>query len=202
MKLESRMMKYMFEVLNEQYAPELDLCLGEGKRLPEITDVPQIRFMEAKKLYAESHPGKVGKEALLEPDFASDEEKWLGEYFNDKYNAPLVFITHYPSVKRPFYAMDDPDDVTYTLSFDMLLNGMEVTTGGQRIHDYEEQVAKLKKRGMNPEDFEDYLTMHKYGMPPHGGLGLGLERIVENLLGLSTIKLATAFPRDRDRIRP
>lgn len=202
MKLEARMMKYMFEVLNEQYAPELDLCLGEGKRLPEITDVPQIRFMEAKKLYAKSHPGKVGEEALLEPDFAPDEEKWLGEYFNDKYNAPLVFITHYPSVKRPFYAMDDPDDVTYTLSFDMLLNGMEVTTGGQRIHDYEEQVEKLKKRGMNPEDFEDYLTMHKYGMPPHGGLGLGLERIVENLLGLSTIKLATAFPRDRDRIRP
>ena len=98
--------------------------------------------------------------------------------------------------------MEDPADPNYTLSFDMLLYGLEVTTGGQRIHDYEMQVKKMQDRGMNIDDFEDYLTMHKYGMPPHGGLGLGLERIVQNILGLDTIKQATAFPRDRDRIRP
>ena len=98
--------------------------------------------------------------------------------------------------------MEDPADPKYTLSFDMLLYGLEVTTGGQRIHDYEAQVAKMERRGMNVEDFEDYLTMHKYGMPPHGGLGLGLERIVQNILGLENIKQATAFPRDRDRLRP
>ena len=158
--------------------------------------------MEAKQLYADAHPGSLGQQALLEPDFAPDEEKWLGEYFNKEYNSPLVFVTHYPAVKRPFYTMDDPEDPKYTLSYDLLLNGLEVTTGGQRIHDYEEQVEKMKKRGMNIDDFEDYLTMHKYGMPPHGGMGLGLERIVENLLGLSNIKLATAFPRDRERLRP
>jgi aspartyl/asparaginyl-tRNA synthetase len=84
----------------------------------------------------------------------------------------------------------------------MLLNGLEVTTGGQRIHDYEEQVAKMKKRRMNPEDFEDYLNMHKYGMPPHGGMGLGLERIVGHILGLENVKQATAFPRDRERLKP
>ena len=98
--------------------------------------------------------------------------------------------------------MDDPENPEYTLSFDMLLNGLEVTTGGQRIHDYAEQVKKMQDRGMDIEEFEDYLTMHKYGMPPHGGMGLGLERIVENILGLETIKQATAFPRDRDRLRP
>lgn len=201
-KLEARMMKHIVDVLNTEYAPELDIVLGEGVRLQEITKAPTIKFMDAKKLYADAHPGKVGEQALLEPDFAPDEEKWLGEYFNEKHNSPLVFVTHYPSVKRPFYAMDDPEDPKYTLSFDMLLNGLEVTTGGQRIHDYEEQIAKMKKRGMNVGDFEDYLTMHKYGMPPHGGMGLGLERIVENLLGLANIKQATAFPRDRDRIRP
>ena len=201
-KLEARMMKHIVDVLNEEYAPELDIVLGEGVRLPEITKAPTIKFMDAKKLYAEAHPGKIGEQALLEPDFAPDEEKWLGEYFNEKYNSPLVFVTHYPSVKRPFYAMDDPEDPKFTLSFDLLLNGMEITTGGQRIHDYEEQIEKMKKRGMNIEEFEDYLTMHKYGMPPHGGMGLGLERVIENLLNLSNIKLGTAFPRDRDRIRP
>ena len=119
-----------------------------------------------------------------------------------EYNAPIVFVTHYPTVKRPFYAMEDPTDTKFTLSFDMLLNGLEVTTGGQRIHDYQEQVEKMKKRGMDIDEFEDYLTMHKYGMPPHGGMGLGLERIVQNILGLDNIKQATAFPRDRDRLRP
>ena len=74
--------------------------------------------------------------------------------------------------------MDDPADPAYTLSFDLLFRGMEVTTGGQRIHDYGEQVAKMRARGMNPDDFESYLMLHKYGVPPHGGLGLGLRQPV------------------------
>ena len=202
MELEARMFKYIFKVLNEEYSAELEMFLGKDARLPELECFPKIRFMDAKKLFADAHPGPQGENALKEPDFAPEEEKWLGEYFLKEYNAPIVFVTHYPTVKRPFYAMDDPEDTNYTLSFDMLLNGLEVTTGGQRIHDYEMQVAKMKARGMDIDDFEDYLTMHKYGMPPHGGMGLGLERIVQNILGLDNIKKATAFPRDRDRIRP
>ncbi len=202
MELEARMFKYIFKVLNEEYAPELEMFLGKDAKLPELECFPKIRFTEAKQLFADAHPGKQGENALLEPDFAPEEEKWLGEYFLEKYNAPVVFITHYPTVKRPFYAMEDPEDNNYTLSFDMLLNGLEVTTGGQRIHDYEMQVAKMEQRGMDITQFEDYLTMHKYGMPPHGGMGLGLERIVQNILGLDNIKKATAFPRDRDRLRP
>lgn len=202
MELEARMFQYLFKVLNEQYAPELEMFLGKDGRLPELNCFPKIKFMEAKQLFADAHPGEQGKRSLLEPDFAPEEEKWLGEYFLKEYNAPIVFVTHYPAVKRPFYAMEDPTDPKFTLSYDMLLNGLEVTTGGQRIHDYEMQVAKMKKRGMDIDQFEDYLTMHKYGMPPHGGMGLGLERIVQNLLGLDNIKRATAFPRDRDRLRP
>jgi nondiscriminating aspartyl-tRNA synthetase len=178
------------------------MFLGKGAQLPELTRFPSIKFLEAKKLYAAANPGTKGQQSLLEPDFAPEEEKWLGDYIMKEYGSPIVFVTHYPSVKRPFYAMDDPADPTYTLSFDMLLNGLEVTTGGQRIHDYEEQVAKMKRRRMNPEDFEDYLTMHKYGMPPHGGMGLGLERIVGHILGLENVKQATAFPRDRERLKP
>ena len=202
MSLEARMFKHIFNILNEEYAPELEMFLGEGEKLPNIEQFPVIRFDEAKKMYAEAHSGGIGKQALKEPDLSPDEEKWLGEYAKKYYDSPVIFVTHYPSVKRPFYTMDDPENPKYTLSYDMLLNGMEASTGGQRIHDYETQVEKMQKRGMDISDFEDYLTMHKYGMPPHGGLGLGLERIVQNILGIPNIKLATAFPRDRDRLRP
>lgn len=202
MELEARMFKHIFKVLNEEYFLELEMFLGKDARLPELTSFPKIKFTNAKKLFADAHKGPQGEAALKEPDFAPEEEKWLGEYFLKNYNAPIVFVTHYPTVKRPFYAMEDPENPEYTLSYDMLLNGLEVTTGGQRIHDYKEQVAKMERRGMDIADFEDYLTMHKYGMPPHGGMGLGLERIVQNILGLETIKQATAFPRDRDRLRP
>lgn len=202
MELEARMFRYIYDTLNREYAAELELFLGKGGRLPELTAFPKITFTEAKQLFVQAHPGPIGQAAADEPDFNPDEEKWIGDYFNKKYHSPIVFITHYPSEKRPFYTMDDPENPGYTLSYDMLLNGLEVTTGGQRIHDYEMQVQKMKDRQMHVEDFEDYLTMHKYGIPPHGGMGLGLERIVQNILGLENIKMATAFPRDRDRLRP
>ena len=109
---------------------------------------------------------------------------------------------HYPSKKRPFYAMDDPADPRYTLSFDLLFRGMEVTTGGQRIHDYRQQVDKMLARDMHPEEFESYLMIHKHGMPPHGGIGLGLERLTARLCGLENVRSATLFPRDQGRLEP
>lgn len=198
MELETRMFQYIFRLLNTEYAAELDLVLGAGRRLPELDKVPQIKFADAKELYAQ----KSGKKITDPVDLAPEEEKWLGQYFLEEAGSPLVFVTHYPSVKRPFYAMDDPENPRYTLSYDLLLYGLEVTTGGQRIHDYDQQVAKMKKRHMNPADFENYLTMHKYGLPPHGGFGLGLERIVQKLLELDNIREASAFPRDRNRLVP
>ncbi|MCL2445257.1 MAG: aspartate--tRNA(Asn) ligase [Oscillospiraceae bacterium] len=198
MAVECRLFTHMLRFLNEEYAPELEMFLGQGNRLPEITQFPQIKFAEAKRLYADAH----NKPAQDLADLSPDEEKWLGEYFLKEHNAPIVFITHYPSKKRPFYAMDDANDPRVTLSFDCLMYGQEVTTGGQRIHDYHEQVAKMQARGMDIADFDDYLAMHKYGMPPHGGLALGMERVVQKLLGLDNIRRATAFPRDRDRLRP
>lgn len=198
MELETRMFQYIFRLLNTEYAAELDLVLGSGRRLPELDKVPQIKFADAKELYAQ----KSGKKITDPVDLAPEEEKWLGQYFLEETGSPLVFVTHYPSVKRPFYAMDDPENPRYTLSYDLLLYGLEITTGGQRIHDYDQQVAKMKKRHMDPADFENYLTMHKYGLPPHGGFGLGLERIVQKLLELDNIREASAFPRDRNRLVP
>ena len=100
------------------------------------------------------------------------------------------------------YAMDDPEDDRYTLSFDLLFKGLEITTGGQRIHDYNMLVEKIEKRGMSQEGMEQYLDTFKYGMPPHGGLGIGLERLTMQLCGLDNIRRASLFPRDRTRLEP
>ena len=98
--------------------------------------------------------------------------------------------------------MDDPEDPRYTLSFDLLFRGLEVTTGGQRIHDYDRQVEKMLARGMDPAEFESYLMIHKHGMPPHGGLGIGLERLTMQLCGLDNVRYASLFPRDLSRLEP
>ena len=99
-------------------------------------------------------------------DLEPEEEQHIGRYAKEVWGSDFVFVTHYPSKKRPFYAMDDPEDPRYTLSFDLLFRGMEVTTGGQRIHNYGQQVDKMEARGMEPEDFSGYLLFHKHGAPP------------------------------------
>jgi len=195
MALQTRMMAFIFDYLNTHYAVELAQL---KVTLPNIDTIPRIKFSEIKEIIKTEYKRPYRDENDLEPE----EERLIGKYFNEKYNSQFVFITHYPSAKRPFYAMDCPENHNETLSFDLLLNGAEITTGGQRIHDYNAQVAKMVARDMNPENFTDYLAMHTYGLPPHGGLGIGLERFVMKILNLSNIKYATAFPRDRDRLTP
>lgn len=126
----------------------------------------------------------------------------LCDYAKKHFNSEFIFVTHFPSSKRPFYAKDDPSDPSLALSFDLLFRGLEITTGGQRINDYEEQVAKLEDRAMDKELFESFLMLHKYGMPPHGGLGIGLERLTMQLLGLQNVREASFFPRDMSRLIP
>ena len=98
--------------------------------------------------------------------------------------------------------MDDENDPGYAFSFDLLFRGLEITTGGQRIHDYTMQVKKMQDMGLDPSDFIPYLSIHKHGMPPHGGLGLGLERLEMQLLGLNNVRHTSLFPRDMKRITP
>lgn len=166
--------------------------------LPDTSSIPVLRFDEAKRLAAEKYQRPIRDPYDLEPE----EEQNISRYAKEEFGSDFVFVTHYPSKKRPFYAMDDPNDPKFTLSFDLLFRGMEITTGGQRIHEYQAQVDKMLARGMHPEDFASYLMIHKAGMPPHGGLGIGLERLTARLCGLDNVRYACLFPRDLSRLEP
>ena len=160
--------------------------------------IPRIRFAQAKALVAEHYHRPMSEKE----DFEPEEENLLCQYIREHYGSAFVFVTHYPSAKRPFYAMDDPENPVETLSFDLLFRGLEITTGGQRIHSYREQLGKLQQRDMNAEAFASYLMMHRHGMPPHGGLGLGLERFTARLLARENVRETCLFPRDIHRLTP
>ena len=195
MALEQDFLRRLVALLRQEYAGELALL---GAELPDAEHIPAVRFDEAKRLAAEAYGYAIREPYDLEPE----EEQHIGRYAKEVWGSDFVFVTHYPGRKRPFYTMDDPEDPRYTLSFDLLFRGMEITTGGQRIHNYGQQVEKLKARGMEPEDFSGYLLFHKHGAPPHGGLGIGLERLTMQLCGLDNIRRASLFPRDRTRLEP
>ena len=195
MDMETGMLQYVMKLLEQDYKKELDML---GVTLPEVGRIPAVRFDQAKELVSRKYDRKIRNPYDLEPE----EELLIGRYFQEEYGSDFVFVTHYPSKKRPFYAMDDPADPRFTLSFDLLFRGLEVTTGGQRIHDYMEITAKMEKRGMDPEDIASYLMIFKYGMPPHGGLGIGLERLTMRLLDEQNVREASLFPRDVTRLEP
>lgn len=194
-KMETAMLQYVVELLKKDYAKEVTLLKIE---LPNVEKIPFVRFDEAKRLIAEKYDRQIRSPHDLEPE----EEALIGEYFKSEYGADFVFVTHYPSKKRPFYAMDDPENKEFTLSFDLLFRGLEITTGGQRIHDYEMLLKKIDEKGMDTEGMEDYLDCFKYGMPPHGGLGIGLERLTMKMIGEDNVREACLFPRDMTRLKP
>ena len=170
MGMETGFLQYAMELLKKDYAKELQILKIE---LPKVDQIPAVRFDKAKELVSAKYNRKIRNPYDLEPE----EEALIGRYFKEEYGLDFVFVTHYPSKKRPFYAMDDPEDARFTLSFDLLFKGLEITTGGQRIHDYNKLVQKIEDRGMTQEGMEQYLDTFKHGMPPHGGLGIGLERL-------------------------
>ena len=193
--METKVLRNIMDVLARDYAPQLRLLSVE---LPRVDSIPAVRFDEAKRMVSEKYGRPIRDPFDLEPE----EEQLISRLFSEEYGSDFVFVTHYPSKKRPFYAADDPEDPRYTLSFDLLFRGLEVTTGGQRIHDYAQQVEKLRRKGMDPEDFAGYLMIHKYGTCPNGGLGLGLERLTSKLVGENNVREACLFPRDQQRIEP
>lgn len=195
MEMETALLRHVIEVLESNYEDERRIL---NVKLPYIKEIPSIKFMEAKELISV----RFNRPIVDFDDFEPEEEKNLSQIIKEETGSDFVFVTHYPSRKRPFYAMDSVENEEETESFDLLFKGLEITTGGQRIHNYEQQLNKMKKREMNTESFESYLMMHKYGMPPHGGLGLGLERFTSRLLDQDNVRLSSLFPRDLNRVTP
>ncbi len=195
MAMETGYLQYAMALLEKEYARELKTL---GITLPKVDKIPAVKFADIKELVAEKYNHKMKNPFDLEPE----EEVLIGQYAKEEWDSDFVFVTHYPSKKRPFYAMDDPEDTRYTLSFDLLYKGMEVTTGGQRIHDYQMLLDKIEARGMETDGMDQYLATFKHGIPPHGGLGIGLERLTMKLVGEENVRETTLFPRDLSRLEP
>ncbi len=193
--MQTRLLSHIFSFLNQFCSEELKLY---GAAVPHFDSIPQIALSDARQLLKEKYAWKgVSTSQDLDPEG----ERLLCEHFAASANSDLVYVTRYPVSLRPFYAMPAPCG-QLSASFDLLFRGLEVTTGGMRIHEPEKLVATMEKRGLDPSSFGDYLQCFQYGMPPHGGLAIGLERLTKQLLGLPNVKLASLFPRDRQRLTP
>jgi nondiscriminating aspartyl-tRNA synthetase len=144
----------------------------------------------------------TGEDLADEPDLAPAHERWLGEWARREHDSDFVFVTGYPMVKRPFYTHPDPARPQFSNSFDLLFCGLELITGGQRLHRYGDYVAAVRARGEDTLAYESYLQAFRYGMPPHGGFAIGLERWVSRLTGAANVRETTLFPRDRGRLTP
>lgn len=184
MQTETALLKHITEYLKKNYAEEIKLLEAD---IPTIESIPSVTFFEALDILGKKH-----SQSNLDP---TDEAK-LCKYAKEAFNCEFIFVTHLPSEKRPFYTMDSKNTPGLSESFVLLFRGFEITSGAQHIHEYESQIKKLENLNISPENLGEYLDIHKYGMPPHGGLRIGLERFVTKLLKLENIRQASLFPRD------
>ncbi|MHA1627261.1 MAG: aspartate--tRNA(Asn) ligase [Candidatus Asgardarchaeia archaeon] len=194
------------EVLENAVSYAVEKVREEARRELEVLglDVPRLKTPFLRLTYKKALDllEDYGKEIEFGEDIDSEGERMLGEIVRDRYKREIYFIKEYPEKIRPFYTMPCPDDPELTRSFDLEFRGLEITTGGQRIHDYELLIERIKEKGLNPDNFEFYTKFFKYGVPPHGGFGLGLERFVMKLLDLKNIREASLFPRTTNRVIP
>jgi nondiscriminating aspartyl-tRNA synthetase len=176
-----------------------DALQTAGIDVPDApSQIPEIDFAEAQSLIREA----TGEDLEDEPDLAPAHERWLGDWAVREHNSEFLFVTGYPMIKRPFYTRPDPHRPNFSNSFDLLFRGLELITGGQRLHRYDDYLRALRDRGEDPAAYEGYLQAFKFGMPPHGGFALGLERWVARLTGAANVRVTTLFPRDLNRLSP
>jgi nondiscriminating aspartyl-tRNA synthetase len=193
MALQEGLLKAMIAHVGATCQAELALL---GAQLPDIAVAfPRIPLLEARRLVAERYGHHSGGK-----DLDPEAERLVGRWAKEAHGSDFVFVTHYPQAARPFYVYPTPDGLTRGL--DLLFRGVEITSGGQRIHEHAMLVEQLTARGLEPERFRGYLEVFKYGMPPHGGFAIGAERLTALLLGVSNVRLARAFPRDGSRLHP
>ena len=196
MEEEEKTIQHVIQRVKEKYGDEIAKTYGRDVVMPSLP-FPKISMKETKKILA-----GMGVSSEKESDISPEEERNISEYAKEKYGHEFVFITDYPIEARPFYHMRDEENPRLTKSFDLLWNGLEVTTGAQREHRYEVLTAQAKEKGMNIESLQFYLNFFKYGCPPHGGYGMGPNRMVMQLLGLDSIRDASFVYRGVKRLEP
>jgi nondiscriminating aspartyl-tRNA synthetase len=196
MRLLTDVVRGILANLRENYAQELEYLEAE---LPEIGEsIPWIYYPEAQEIIYQ----REGIDARGEPDLAPEHERALGRWAKEVYGSDFVFVSGYPMAKRPFYTYPNLNDPIYSNSFDLLFRGLELVTGGQRLHIYDDYVTALAKAGQPLEPYQEYLECFKYGMPAHGGFAIGLERFATQLIQIDNVKWVTLFPRDLNRLKP
>ncbi|MBP6990271.1 MAG: Asp-tRNA(Asn)/Glu-tRNA(Gln) amidotransferase subunit GatA [Spirochaetes bacterium] len=191
--MQEGLLRYLFDEIKKSAGRFLD---DGGASLSVPGRIPRIHYLEALEII-----GAAGGK-LEEGDISPEGEKILCSHFEKERGSQFVYVVGYPVKKRPMYTMPDERVPGYTRSFDLLYRGIEITTGGQRIHDYEMLKENMKMLGFNPAEFRSYLDTFRFGMPPHGGLGMGLERLTMKIMNLKNIREASLFPRDINRITP
>ncbi|HEY1917632.1 MAG TPA: aspartate--tRNA(Asn) ligase [Streptosporangiaceae bacterium] len=170
-----------------------------GLKLPDVpAQIPEIHFADAQELLARH----TDEDPRGEPDLAPAHERWLSEWAVREFGSEFLYVTGYPMAKRPFYTHPEPGRPAYSNSFDMLFRGLEIVTGGQRLHRHADYLAALAQRGEDPAPYASYLAVFAAGMPPHGGFAMGLERWTARLTGADNVRRVTLFPRDLHRLAP
>ena len=168
-------------------------------RVPEVPEeIPVVHFAEAQRLLE----SETGEQVIGEPDLAPAHERRLGAWARREHGSDFVFVSGFPMVKRPFYTHPDPARPEFSNSFDLLFRGLELITGGQRLHRHDDYVAALVARGEAPEAYASYLEAFRHGMPPHGGFAIGLERWLARLVGAANVRETTLFPETGPGSRP
>jgi nondiscriminating aspartyl-tRNA synthetase len=181
----------MVGAIRERAAGAVELL---GVAIPEVpAEIPVVHFREALELVGASRD---------EPDLAPAHERALGAWALEQYGSDFLAVEGYPLAKRAFYTHPQPDDPSWSNSFDLIFRGLELVTGGQRLHRYDDYVSALAARGEEPGPYQGYLDTFRYGMPPHGGFAIGLERWTARLLEAENIRQVTLFPRDLHRLAP
>ncbi|OGG61286.1 aspartate--tRNA(Asn) ligase [Candidatus Kaiserbacteria bacterium RIFCSPHIGHO2_02_FULL_49_34] len=190
----SGLVKHIVKRVEESCAKELTL-LGVAKVLVPET-IPVLTLREIQEIILK----ETGVDKSKEQDMEPEDERFICEYAAKNLGSDFVFVTQFPTAKRAFYTKANEENPEYSDSFDLLFRGLEMCSGAERISNHGDLVAKIASRGMDPEKFAFYLQAFKYGIPRHGGIGMGLERLTMKMCGLGNVKEASLFPRDMNRI--
>ncbi|MAZ56673.1 aspartate--tRNA(Asn) ligase [bacterium] len=193
-RLVSDLILFMSKNVEQNCSRELGILEAEAPLTPN--EIPVMTLKEVQELIKK----ETGEDKTSEPDLEPEDERFICEYAHKNLQSDWIFVTHFPVSKRPFYTATDPENTDLTLSFDLLFRGLEMCSGGMRVHDKQELQEKMEMKGLDPAKFSYYLQAFEYGVPPHGGIGMGLERLTMKFCGLENVREATLFPRDMNRI--